>query len=237
MKKVLKYTIAILALICLESNVSAQMLSNQVKAYVFQQTQNSVISDGYVSVKYTMSQKYITNKVYIDQPKLDIEITNTSNDTIIIDLNKSQFNMNNYSEPLSKDLSESTLTIEPQEAYYLSNVDPFPSEASSYANGIYFYRNLRKESFCFAYSDNLSADQQTSWTESNTPLSIGTLIVYRSANDEVEYAVNTQYYAFKQIASKLKFTGGASTKQIDNAFPDWRLEQYLTTFLYCLVGQ
>lgn len=234
MKKVIKYTIAILAFACIANNVSAQVLSSQVKAYVFQQSQNSATSDGYISVKYTMSAKYITNAVYVDQPRLDVEITNISNETIIVDLEKSLFNMNDYSEPLSTGISTTKLTIEPQESYYVSNVNPFPSNASSYANNAYYYRTLRGESFCFAYSDN--AGQQISYSESNTPLSLGTLIVYHSVNDDVEYAVNTQYYAFKKIASKLKFAGGASTKQIDSCFPDWRLEQYLTVFLYCLVG-
>lgn len=234
----MKRIFLILMAVSIFTPLSAQIqlkLAGQAKAYIFEQTSNSITSDGYVSVKYTLSLKQISNRVYLNQPRLDIEITNTSDKAIVIDLEKSLYKVNTYSDLLFKDSSLPILAIEPYGSYVISDINPLPSEAVSHANNIFYYHDVLKTPICYTYCDKLSAGQLIDYDETSTPLTIGSSIVYHSADDDVEYVVNTQYYAFKKVA--LKFITQFSTKLLDKAFPDWRMEQYLTFVLFCRVGK
>lgn len=194
------------------------------RIYFLQQCTESVISDGYVNVKYTITNEILNANNPLEQPRLQIDITNISDETIILDIDKSQYKMNVYEESLSKHINKWETTLSPGECYSIVGINMLPYEAKSYATDVYWYWNFLKVPHAVASDDNLLKDDKVTYDESNTPITIGSSIVYHSENDPTEYVINTKYHAFMKLAPGFTFD---NDKYLNNEFPHWRRDNIL----------
>ena len=92
----MKKFIILLVAIIISLPLSAQK-RGIMRIYLLQHSTESVVSDGYVNVKFSLTHE-IPYWNPVEQPRLQIDITNMSDETIILDINKSLYKMNEYEE-------------------------------------------------------------------------------------------------------------------------------------------
>ena len=230
----MKKFIILLAAIIISLPLSAQK-RGIMRIYLLQHSTESVVSDGYVNVKFSLTHE-IPYWNPVEQPRLQIDITNMSDETIILDINKSLYKMNEYEESLSNHIDTWDAILSPGECYTMTGINLLPYEAKSYATDVFWYWKHLKEVIAVASDDNLFKGDKVTYDESNTPITIGSSIVYHSENDPTEYIINTMYHAFMKLAPDFSsFTTLLNSYDIDqylnNTISNWKQNDNLMFLL------